>query len=131
MTYLGPAVFALFLWWFTTGVIFYLDSRPRSTFKWSMGGATLLLVLAGFGLSLTAQRTDEASAYLAFASGLIAWGWQELSLYTQCPLLVMRINGPYSDFAERDPYKSKLNWLLFLISLGLRLGCFARLPSVS
>ncbi len=82
MAYLGPAVFALFLWWFTTGVIFYLDSRPVHTFKWSMAGATLLLVLAGAGLSITAQRTDETSAYLAFASGLIAWGWQEISLYT-------------------------------------------------
>lgn len=82
MAYLGPAVFALFLWWFTTGVIFYLDSRPVHTFKWSMTGATLLLLLACAGLSMTADRTDEPSAYLAFASGLIAWGWQEISLYT-------------------------------------------------
>jgi len=82
MAYLGPAVFALFLWWFTTGAIFFLDSRPLHTFKWSMMGGTVMLGLAVWAVHLTAQQTDSTSAYLAFSAGLIAWGWQELSLYT-------------------------------------------------
>lgn len=82
MAYLVPAVFALFLWWFTTGAIFFLDSRPLHTFKWSMMGGTVMLGLAVWAVHLTAQQTDSTSAYLAFSAGLIAWGWQELSLYT-------------------------------------------------
>lgn len=82
MVYLVPAVFALFLWWFATGAIFYLDSRPLHTFKWSMLGGTICLVLAGVALSFTANQTDGFGAYAAFSAGLIAWGWQELSLYT-------------------------------------------------
>jgi putative photosynthetic complex assembly protein 2 len=82
MAYLVPAVFALFLWWFTTGAIFFLDSRPLHTFKWSMLGGTVMLGLAVWAVHLTAQQTDSTSAYLAFSAGLIAWGWQELSLYT-------------------------------------------------
>mgnify|MGYP006287958251 CR=1 FL=1 len=82
MAYLVPAVFALFLWWFTTGVIFYLDSRPLHTFKWSMIGGTLMLIGAGVVLHQTANQTDVTGAYASFSAGLIAWGWQELSLYT-------------------------------------------------
>ena len=82
MAYLVPGVFALFLWWFTTGAIFFLDSRPLHTFKWSMMGGTVMLGLAVWAVHLTAQQTDSTSAYLAFSAGLIAWGWQELSLYT-------------------------------------------------
>ena len=45
-------------------------------------GGTVMLGLAVWAVHLTAQQTDSTSAYLAFSAGLIAWGWQELSLYT-------------------------------------------------
>ena len=40
---LPPIFFALFVWWFSTGAILYLDGLPVPTFKWSMLAATLLL----------------------------------------------------------------------------------------
>ncbi len=82
MTLYGyPALFALFVWWFSTGAIMYLDGLPRRTFKWSILGATVL-----FGLSLWATwavRNDSSvrAAYAAFTYGLLAWGWQEISFY--------------------------------------------------
>ena len=50
-----PIAYALLLWWFSTGTIFYLDSLPRRTFKWSMAGGTrtgflMLGALTGLGL---------------------------------------------------------------------------------
>jgi hypothetical protein len=36
--YALPVLFALFLWWFSTGAILYLDGLPQRTFKWSMAG---------------------------------------------------------------------------------------------
>jgi putative photosynthetic complex assembly protein 2 len=81
MLYAVPVLTALFIWWFTTGAIFYLDNLPVKTFKWSMLGATALLLIAFGVLSATAHQTDTQSVYLAFAAGLVVWGWQEISLY--------------------------------------------------
>ena len=45
--YALPILYALFVWWFSTGLILYLDRLPRHTFRWSMLGAT---ALSGTGL---------------------------------------------------------------------------------
>jgi putative photosynthetic complex assembly protein 2 len=79
--HLLPFLFALFIWWFTTGVIIFLDGLPRPTFKWSFAGATLLLLLSLWGLYATRNDTSLAGAYLAFTWGTLAWGWQEISFY--------------------------------------------------
>jgi len=81
MDYVAPIAFALFLWWFSTGVIFYLDNLPVRTFKWSMTGATVILVASLGVLSHTADKTDVMSIYLAFSAALLVWGFQEISLY--------------------------------------------------
>ena len=41
MAYALPIAYALFLWWFATGLIFFLDQLPVRTFKWSMAGGTV------------------------------------------------------------------------------------------
>jgi putative photosynthetic complex assembly protein 2 len=82
MDYVWPIVFALFLWWFSTGAIFFLDSLPRHTFKWSMLGGTALLLAAFVCLWRTAGDRSVMAVYAAFSSAVVAWGWQELSLYT-------------------------------------------------
>ena len=81
MQYAVPVLAALFIWWFTTGTIFYLDNLPARTFKWSMLGATGLLLVALVVLRETADSNDTTSVYIAFSTGLLAWGWQEISLY--------------------------------------------------
>lgn len=81
MDYAWPVVFALLLWWFSTGIIFYLDSRPQWTFKWSMAGGTLLLAAALVCLWRTAGDPSLTGVYAAFTSAVVAWGWQEMSLY--------------------------------------------------
>ncbi len=81
VVYLYPALFALFVWWFSTGVIIYLDGLPRKTFKWSMIGATIVLGLSVYGLYRTANDSSVWGAYAAFTFGLLAWGWQEMSFY--------------------------------------------------
>ncbi len=80
--HLYPTLFALFVWWFSTGAIIYLDGLPRRTFKWSMAGASVVLLVCLFGLRETADDASVKGAYLAFTFGLLAWGWQELSFYT-------------------------------------------------
>lgn len=76
-----PVIFALFVWWFSTGVILYLDLLPRRTFRWSMAGATAIAGAALYGLWLSRADTSAAGAYTAFTCGLLNWGWQEISFY--------------------------------------------------
>ncbi len=73
-----PVLFVLVAWWFSTGIILYLDGLPRRTFRWSMGAMTALLAAALYGLSATADDTSASGAYVAFACSLAVWGWQEM-----------------------------------------------------
>lgn len=77
-----PIAYALFLWWFATGLIFYLDQLPVRTFKWSMAGGTLVLGAALWAIGLFAADGSLFAVYASFTAGVLAWGWQELSLYT-------------------------------------------------
>lgn len=81
MTYLWPALFAVFAWWFSTGAIIYLDGLPRKTFKWSMAGATLLAAASLWGLWASAGDASLSGVYCAFASALGLWAWHEMSFY--------------------------------------------------
>ena len=79
--YALPALYALFIWWFSTGIIIYLDGLPRRTFRWSMIGATVVLAVSIYGLAASAGDATVGGAYAAFSYGLLAWGWQEISFY--------------------------------------------------
>ena len=76
-----PALYALLTWWFSTGVILYLDGLPRWTFRWSMAAATAVLGLSFWGLANSAQDTTVSGAYMAFTWALLVWGWMEISFY--------------------------------------------------
>ena len=97
-----PIAFALFVWWFSTGLIIWLDGLPRKTFKWSMIGATVVLALSLYGLRESASMTSPAGAYYAFTCGLLAWGWQEISfIWAMSPGLEKRL-------AQRDAGASNI-----------------------
>lgn len=79
--YAPPIAATLLMWWASTGVILYLDGLSRRTFAWSMAASTGLFLLALWGMSATSGETSAASAYCAFACGLMAWAWQLVSYY--------------------------------------------------
>lgn len=81
MTHLLAALFALFVWWFATGAIIWLDGLPQRTFKWSMAAATGLAGLGFWGIAESADGTALTDAYLAFASVMAVWAWLEMSFY--------------------------------------------------
>lgn len=76
-----PASYALFVWWFSTGLIILLDSLPPRTFRWSMLGGTALFAAALWGLAGSAEDATERGAYVAFTCAVLAWGWQEMSFF--------------------------------------------------
>lgn len=78
---LYPALYAFFVWWFSTGVVLLLDNLPRRTFRYSMAAGTVLFAVALHRLWLGAADTSEAGAYAAFNYAIIAWAWQEMSFF--------------------------------------------------
>jgi putative photosynthetic complex assembly protein 2 len=71
-------LYTVFVWWFSTGVILYLNGMPRQTFKFTMAGATVVLVAALYALFVTSQITQVWAAYCAFTSAVLVWAWQEI-----------------------------------------------------
>ena len=54
-----PVLYTLFLWWFSTGLIVWLDGLPRRTFRWSLIGATILAAIGLYGLAVS-DRTPAS-----------------------------------------------------------------------
>jgi len=77
--YVLPVLFCLFAWWFSTGAVLFLDGLPQRTFRWSLGGASVAMAAAFYWLAKSSADASVNGAYVAFASGLVIWGWHEMS----------------------------------------------------
>jgi putative photosynthetic complex assembly protein 2 len=83
MTDLALAVlFAVFIWWFSTGVVLVLNHMSQGAVALSLLLSSLVAGLALVGLAHSAQDTGVAGVYCAFTSALLLWGWHELSFLT-------------------------------------------------
>lgn len=74
-------LYATFLWWFSTGIIFYLNARPPQTFRWSMLVGSAVALAALYGLWVSADMATTSGALIAFTCGLLIWGWHTMSYY--------------------------------------------------
>lgn len=88
MSLVAPALFAATLWWTLTGVILFLDGLPRESFRWSLFGATITLLLALHTLHASAGISGPTAAYAAFTAAIFVWAWVEMSF------LMGLITGP-------------------------------------
>ena len=82
ITYVLPVLFVLFIWWFSTGAVLYLNNLPKYTYKWSLIGVTTVLLASIYGLAVTSRSDSLISAYLSFTFGLLAWAWTQFTFYT-------------------------------------------------
>lgn len=92
----GPILFALFLWWSSTGAVLYLVGLPHRSFPWSMAGVTALAGVSLVGLVALADTATPWGAYLGFACGLGLWAWHETSF------LFGFVTGPRRLAVSRD-----------------------------
>jgi putative photosynthetic complex assembly protein 2 len=76
-----PVLYALFVWWFSTGIIIWLDNLPRRTFPWSFAGGTIVCLISLFRLRQGAADASVTGAYAAFTYAVLIWGWQEMSFF--------------------------------------------------
>ena len=75
-------LFAVFIWWFSTGIVLLLNGMQRHAYRWSLGLSSLLGLAALYALAHTARQGGSAATYCAFTSALLVWGWHELSFLT-------------------------------------------------
>jgi len=78
MDIVAPMLFAIMVWWLGTGVILYLDGRPRRTYRRSMAIATALACVAVIGITVVAEDRSVMGAYISFTCGLVIWAWLEM-----------------------------------------------------
>lgn len=88
-------VYTLFVWWFSTGAILWLDGLPPRTYRYSLAGASMVTAVALYGLNVSENDVSPTGAVIAFTSSLMIWGWLEMSFLmgfitgprrTPCPL---------------------------------------------
>ena len=77
------ALVALFLWWFSTGVILWrvrrADNGGPDAHVWSVLLGLPLLVAGVLGINATTADASPFGVYMAFLSALAIWGWIELA----------------------------------------------------
>jgi putative photosynthetic complex assembly protein 2 len=84
------ALCALFVWWFSTGVVLYIVGRPGLSSRGSLLGATALFAASLYGLAKSGSDTSVGGAYIAFACAVLLWGTQEFGF------LAGLVTGPRS-----------------------------------
>ena len=94
------ALSAIFLWWFSTGIILWrvrrADNLGHDAHLWSVLLGLPLLLGGVVGLNETLTDTSALGAYLAFLSALAVWGWVELAFLSGI------IAGPNTDACPPD-----------------------------
>jgi putative photosynthetic complex assembly protein 2 len=86
-------LFALFVWWFSTGAILWVVSRAERGGRDAFVNAVILglpaLAVGCAGVHATLDDPSVAGVYAAFLSAILIWGWFELAF------LAGVITGPY------------------------------------
>jgi putative photosynthetic complex assembly protein 2 len=75
----SAVIYTVFLWWFSTGAILWLDRLPRRTFRWSLVAVSALAIASVYGLIASRSNATPAGALCAFSCALGVWAWHEAS----------------------------------------------------
>lgn len=77
-----PLLAVIALWFGSTALILWLDSRPTSSFGRSLAWSGAAAIGGAILLAFTLGDTGSHAAYLSFVGALAIWGWHELSFLT-------------------------------------------------
>lgn len=81
-----PALFALFVWWFSTGVILLVvrraDKKGGDAHRVAAFLGLPVLALGVYGVIASVPNFSVAGAYTGFLAALAIWGWIELAFLT-------------------------------------------------
>ncbi|MFN0218690.1 MAG: putative photosynthetic complex assembly protein PuhE [Hyphomicrobium sp.] len=74
-----PLLFALVVWWLSTGVVLYIVGRARETHAISLSVISALALAALYVLYVSSSDASVSGAYIAFSAALTVWAWHEVS----------------------------------------------------
>ena len=77
-----PLLVVAALWFGSTALVLWLDSRAPSSFGRSLTWSGIVAIGGVLLLAITVDDTGIGAAYLSFAGALAIWGWHELSFLT-------------------------------------------------
>ena len=66
-------------WWSTTGAILFLGRLPPATYRWSLTGATVVMIAALATLVWSRDLATATGACVAFGAAVLVWGWLEMT----------------------------------------------------
>ncbi len=95
----AAASFTILVWWLSTGLIVRLADLRGLRRGHGFLAASVLLGMGLYGVVSTREQATASGAYIAFASTLLVWGWQELAF------LLGLITGP-----NRKPCPPVIGW---------------------
>lgn len=72
-----PFLFAIFVWWFSTGAVLWLVRRPLAQEALVVAAMTLVGGVSCAGMIMLGPIDTTAAAYLSFLCGLGAWAFHE------------------------------------------------------
>lgn len=96
LAFLSAVLYALFLWWFVTGLIMVVYGRSQRVTHLYFICATLVMLSAVGGLVLTRNQTEALGVYLALTCGILIWAWQVTAYY------LGYVTGPPSEKLLRE-----------------------------
>ena len=97
-TYGVAALFAVLVWWWSTGAILWLVSMPRRYHRVIFAGTTLLLPMAVWGVVTSGANASIFGSYLGFAAAIGVWAWHELAF------LLGYITGPNTESCPENAH---------------------------
>ena len=74
---LPPIAFAVFAWWFSTGLILLVLRAPRAAHRGWLAVFAGIAVFAVAGVGHLAGVADGWAAYAGFVLAVVIWGWHE------------------------------------------------------
>jgi len=89
-----PLLFAVLVWWASTGAILFLDGLDRRTFGLSLGLTGVAAIVSLILLYVYRDTTEPSAAYLSFAAAVVIWGWNEMAF------LMGIVTGPRREPAD-------------------------------
>ena len=74
-------LYAVFVWWFSTGIVMLLVLRRRAI-RTSLVGAALVFPVSLYLLAKSSGQSGLAGVYVAFTAAILLWGTQEIAFLT-------------------------------------------------
>ncbi len=92
--YALPVVYAVLVWWISTGAVLAIVGRSRAGDRWCLAGAAVLFAASLYGLGRIGDDASIFGTYAAFTLAILLWGAIEISFLTGYVTGPMRSDCP-------------------------------------